>query len=358
MDKIVDRLERAVREKVFPGAVLGIFKRNGERMIYPVGNFTYEKDSSKVQENTMYDMASVTKSIPGSCSILKLIDDGRIRLDNKLVSFVPEFGNFPKKNEVTIKHLLTYTLDLDVPGLSTLKDKTAKEITTLVTEAPLKSAPGSKHVYTNSTAGFFAPIIKKITGQTLDAFADDTFFEPLGMSRTTFFPENFNKKEITPTEIDEWRGREIQGEVHDESAFIFHKENQITAAAGLFSTAPDILNFLEMLLNAGMFAGKKYFSKEMVKNMHTNQTGVFDGDLGRAGLGWVIGWPDGLGQYASTETFCKSGFTGTFVAIDPMKGIAFALLSNRTYPKRPKDNSAISAVRRDISDCVFLLDGR
>lgn len=353
MNKIFDRLQRAIHEKVFPGAVLGIVKTNGDRVVYPVGNFTYESDSPKVKHDTMYDLASVTKSIPGSCSILKLIDDGRLHLDDKLVSFLPEFGNLPGKEDVTVKHLLTYTLDLEVPAMSTLKNKNADEIIEIITTAPLKSPPGSKHFYSNSTAGFFTPIIENITGQTIDAFADENFFKPLGMSRTTFFPEKFDKNEIAPTEIDEWRGRVIQGEVHDESTFILRQKNYMIAAAGLFSTAPDILNFLEMLLNGGVFAGKKYFSPEIIREMHKNQTGVFAGDLGRAGLGWVINWPEGFGSNASPETFCKSGFTGTFVAIDPMNGIAFVLLSNRTYPKRPSDNSAIAAVRRDISDLCF-----
>ncbi len=342
-------LDLAINRQVFPGGIVGVVKTNGERLILPVGHYTYDQSSQEVEQNTIYDMASITKSIPGSTSLLKLIDEGKLNLDDRLVDYVPEFGNFENKKEVKIKHILTYTLDLEIVLMSALKDKNAEEIINLIIHAPLKSPPGSKHIYTNVTAGFIGLIVRKITGQTLDLFANENFFNPLKMKRTTFFPEKFSKKEIVPTEIDDWRGRVIQGEVHDESTFIL-RPKYITAAAGLFSTAPDILNFLEMLLNKGIKDGQRYFSEEIIAQMHTNQLG---NSKETTGLGWFINWPEATGVKCSGETFSKSGFTGTIVVIDPVKNIAFTLLSNRTYPKRPKDSSAIMEVRRSLADIIF-----
>jgi len=351
VDSIIDRLNLAIAEKVFPGAVVGVVEANGRRQFYRAGHLTYQDDSPEVREDTIYDLASVTKSIPGSCSLLKLIDEGGLKLEDRLVDFVPEFGNFENKKEVKIKHLLTYTLDLEILPTSKLKDKTAEELLTVVVEAPLRSPPGIKYQYTNSTAGFVGLVVERVSGKKLDRYADENFFVPLAMNRTSYHPDIFDRAEIAPTEIDDWRGRVIQGEVHDESTFVLQQGGYITAIAGLFSTAPDLLNFLAMLLNQGSQAGRKYFSPEIVAQMSTNQ--LDSANQAKAGLGWVIDWPEALGRYCSQRTFCKSGFTGTLVAVDPIKGIAFTLLSNRTYPKRPPDSSAINEVRRDIADIVF-----
>lgn len=349
MEKITERLQKAIGDHVFPGCVLGIVKRDGTRQFFPIGHCTYADTSPKVTEDTIYDLASITKSIAGASSLLKLIDQGKLQLEDRLVDFVPAFGNFENKKDVQIKHILTYTLSLDVPSMWTLKDKTPDTIINIVSKAPLRNPPGCVYWYTNSTALFIGLIVEKITGKRFDVFVDEHFFTPLGMHRTTYHPEKINKEDIAPTEIDEWRGRVIQGEVHDESTFTL-QQKYVTAIAGLFSTAPDLLDFLEMLLHKGVKDRKRYFSEEIVTQMHTNQLGSI-GD--EAGLGWVIKHPETTGTHCSDDTFSKTGFTGTIVVVDPIKGVAFTLLSNRTYPKRTPDTKAINEVRRDIAElCI------
>ncbi|MDD5050648.1 MAG: serine hydrolase [Candidatus Pacebacteria bacterium] len=351
MDRaLIQRLERAVAEKVFPGCVLGIVSRDGKRSIFPVGNFTYEKDSLKVTENTIYDLASITKSIPTSCVLLKLLEEGKVDIDDKVSDFIPEFGNFPEKKEVTIKNLLTYTLELQVPGLSSLKDKTPDEIVAQVVSAHLKSRPGSRFFYNNATALLIGLVIQKIIKEPLDVYAEREFFAPLGMNRTTFHPERFPKTEIAPTEDDLWRGRIIQGEVHDESTFTLQKK-YFFGIAGTFSTVPDLLNFQEMLLTGGVKNEKRYFSESIIEKMHTNM--MSEAKAEPVGLGWNIYNPLYMGTKVSKEVFGKTGFTGTLVLTDPLKGIGFTLLSNRTFPKRPKDSNLINAVRGDIADIIF-----
>ncbi len=349
-DALVQRLETAVLEKVFPGCVLGIVWQDGRRKIFPVGNFTYEKDSQKVLEDTIYDLASVTKSIPTSCILLKLIEEGKVNLESFVADFIPQFGNFPDKKQVTIKHLLTYTLELDVPALSSLKDKSPDEIVDVVCLAPLKSVPGSKFFYNNGTALLIGLVIQKITGESLDVYSDREFFAPLGMNRTTFCPERFPRAEIAPSEIDSWRDRIIQGEVHDESTFTLQKK-YFFGIAGAFSTVPDILTFQEVLLHGGMKDGKRYFSENTIQMMHTNMMPRVMGEA--VGLGWSIYNSLYMGTKVSKEVFGKTGFTGTLVLTDPVKGIGFTLLSNRTFPHRPKDSSPINAVRGDIADIIF-----
>lgn len=169
------------------------------------------------------------------------------------------------------------------------------------------------------------------------------------MNSTTFHPEIFPKEKIAPTEYDEWRGRLIQGEVHDESTYTLQKKYYL-GAAGLFSTVPDLLTFQFMLLNNGTYEGVKYFSQHLVEQMAINQ---LPDSTDEVGLGWVLKWSEAMGNQVSSKAFAKSGFTGCFMVTDPDKGLAMTLLCNRTFPKRPADSSTINKLRRELSDLVF-----
>ena len=349
MDRLItERITKAIKEKVFPGGVVGVVRKSGNKIILPFGYFTYN-NSNAVKEDTIYDVASITKAIPTASSLLVLIDQGKIKLEDKIVDYIPEFNNHNNKKEVLVKHLLTYTLDLDVPSTSSLKDKSPDEIIEVIIKAPLKNAPGSRFLYTNSTTIFIGLLVERISGKQLDVFADEYFFRPLVMNRTTFHPERFKKEEIAPTEIDDWRGRLIQGEVHDEVTYTL-QQKYILGIAGLFSTTPDLLNFLEMLLNNGTMGSRRYFSPEIVKQMYTNQIS----DIGEnTGLGWGLNQPRFAGRYCTQHTFDKTGFTGCIVICDPIKEVGLVLLSNHIYPKRPANPDAINEVRRDIADIIF-----
>ena len=331
IDQIQERIKRAIQEKVFPGCVVGVVKKSGERTIIPLGNFTYEADSPEVKENTIYDVASITKAIPTSSLALKLIDEGKLKIEDKLIDFVPEFRS-PDREKVLIKHLLTYTLDFDF-HLSSYKSRSTDEILKKILTADFRSPPGTTRYYTNATSILLGMVVEKIMNNTLDNLGEEYFFKPLGMSRTTFWPlKRFNEDEIVPTEIDNWRDKIIQGEVHDESAYIFMEAGRVVGSAGLFSTAPDLLNFLEMFLNGG------------------TSPGIYEG------LGWELYQPRYMGRYATHETFGKTGFTGCVVMCDTGKGAGIVILSNATYPKRKpleEHRRTINEVRRDIADIVF-----
>lgn len=354
-DTIAEVAQQAIKDKVFPGCVIGIVKRDGSREVLPFGTTTYEPSSSPVKENTIYDVASLTKSIPTSSLALQLIDEGRLKLSDKLIDYVPEFNNADREN-VLIKHLLTYTLDgyglasaMDgTDGASLYKRKASDMIQVLLTR-DFEKRPGTVFKYSNIPAALLGMVIEKISGATLDYLANEKFFKLLAMNRSTFSPEIFPLQEIAPTEIDDWRGT-VHGVVHDESAYICKKENMIVGHAGLFSTAPDILNFLEMLLNRGSFHGKKFFSEEIIKQITTNQIPELN-DF--TGLGWELNQPRYMGEYCTPHTFGKTGFTGTLCVCDMEKGIAYVILSNRTYPKRSPDSQAINAFRKKIGEIVL-----
>jgi len=347
---IKNRILRAIEQKVFPGCVVGIIRKNGERIVLPFGRFTYEEEAKPVKKDTIFDVASITKSNHTSCLALKLIDEGRLKLEDRLIKFVPEFRNSDREN-VLIKHLLTQTLAFDHRvSLSSSKDKTPDEILEVIFTTEFENKPGRRYFYLNATSILLGLVVERIFAKKLDELAEEIFFNPLQMRRTTFFPlKKFEKDEIMPTEIDNWRGRIIQGEVHDESAFTLQSK-LIVGSAGLFTTVPDLLNFLEMLLNKGELDRKKYFSPEMVELMHTNQLELIGGKIG---LGWELCQPRYMGQYCTPKTFGKTGFTGCCCLCDISKEVGIVLLSNYTFPKRKPDATLINQVRRDIADIVF-----
>ena len=345
-NQITKEASSAIENKVFPGCVVGVVNRNGERQILPFGNFTYDPISSVVKVDTIYDVASITKSIPTGSLALQLIDEGKLKLTDKLIDYIPEFRNSDREN-VLIKHLLTYTID--GYGLASLKEKSAAGLYETLLTHDFEKRPGTVFKYTNIPAALLGLVVEKINGDTLDNLADEHFLKPLKMSRSTFYPERFPKEEIVPTESDEWRGL-VHGIVHDESAYICKKEGKIVGHAGLFSTASDILNFLEMLLHKGTFNGKKYFSEKVIEQMGTNQIPELN-DF--TGLGWELNQPRYMGDYCTPYTFGKTGFTGTLVICDVEKGIAYVILSNRIFPKRPADSAAINAFRKKIGEIIL-----
>jgi CubicO group peptidase (beta-lactamase class C family) len=323
-EHIEQRAQSAIEEKVFPGCVVGVVK-NGERTVLPFGRFTYEENSNPVKEDTIYDVASITKSIPTASLALTLIDEGKLKLGDRFIDYIPEFRNSDRE-AVTIRHLLNY--EVGGYALSSLKERSAKELYEEIMTREFSFRPGERSAYSNLPSFLLGLAVEKAGGDPLDKLAQKYFFDPLKMNHTSFWPQYFSREEIAPTEIEEWRGH-VQGSVHDESAYVFTVLGpRAVGHAGLFSSAPDLLNFLEMLLHGGAIT-----------------------DSAEKGLGWQVNeaW---MGPHRSTKTFGKTGFTGTSVAVDRERGSALAILSNRTWPKRT-DTNAIAAFRSDIADAVF-----
>jgi len=336
----------AIEERVFPGCVVGVVRTSGERTILPFGALTYEEGAPPVREDTIYDVASVTKSIPLACLALHYINEGKLKLTDKLIQYVPEFKNSDRR-AITIKHLLTYTIG-SYP-LSAFKDSTPEDIYQSIMTRDFTVKPGTAFLYSNLPAFLLGLVVERVGGRPIDILAREIFFTHLHMDRTDFSAKQFLSDEIAPTEVDA-RG-EVRGVVHDESAYVFaERGGKAVGHAGLFSCAGDLLTFLEMLLNEGEFHGHLYLSADLIREMSTNQIT----DLNHiAGLGWQLADHSFMGAYAGDHTFGKTGFTGVSVVCDIQRAVAFAVLSNRTYPKRPQSNTAIQHFRRAIADAIF-----
>ena len=229
--------------------------------------------------------------LPTSTAYLALDLDPNIPIK----SILPEF-----KNEGNISHLLNHTLDYRFP-MSALKDLSPQEIVEKIYNHKFEIPPGQIHSYANANSIILGFILEKIYGMPLRTLAKQKVFEPLNMKDTDWHAKDWASKErIIPSEICEWRGYELRGETHDESAWKLEQEFGAVGSAGIFSTAPDILNFLEHAMT--------------VKN-------------------WSI-------------PFEKTGFTGTYFIFDPKKKICLTILSNYTYPHRKPSKDGIEVFRQ------------
>ena len=346
-EKLGNIVQTPIKEHIFPGCVIGVVTRNGERNIFPFGRFTFNSDAPEMEEDTIFDVASITKAIPTSCLALKALEMGKIKIDDALIYWIPEYNN-SYREKVLVKHLLTHTLDFDF-RLSACKDLPPQKILETIYNAELNSAPGSTFMYCNATSILLGILIERVFDKKLDTLAEELYFEPLGMKNMTFSPDSNTMNKVVPTEIDNWRGREIQGEIHDESAWVLRKI-MTPGSAGLFSCAPDLLVFLEMLLYEGAYKSKKYFKPDTIRLISTNQIA----EIGEStGLGWELNQPDYMGTNCSSSTIGKTGFTGCVVIVDLKKGIGLTLLSNYTWPHRKEGKEQINKIRRQVADVVF-----
>ncbi len=358
--KLGDILERGVAERVFPGGVCGVVTREGKRTITPVGTLRYTTPSHGVtgilKGDTIYDVASVTKSIPTAMIALQLVDEGFISLETKLTEYVPEFKS-KWRDDVLVRHLLTYGLDYVHDGvrMADYAHRPVAELEAYIFEKELGNPPGTIFMYTNRPAHLLGLLVERVTGKKLDELAEERFFEPLGIKSTTFLPLQLqrtalSKNEVAPSEQDE-HGEDVCGIVHDEGARVFRKVGRTVGFAGLFSTVPDLLTFMEMLLRGGELGGRRYFSEVMVERMTENQIA----HLGEfTGLGWELNQPHWMGKYAGAHSIGKTGFTGARIVADRSKGKAMVLLANRIYPKRPPTAKAFNTVSAALCDIVFV----
>lgn len=325
--------------------MVGYFK-GGKTKVLPFGRFTYELDSHEVTKDTVYDVASITKSIPTSCLVLHLIESSLLSLDDKVIHYIPEISN-EYRNRMLVRHLLTYTVIYDMPPLGVVAKEHPDAILEQLFAAPLKAPPGERFFYTNAPALLMGLLAERISKKPLNELADQVY-SSLPMPHTSFSTGWVGAQAVAPTERD-WRG-EVQGSPHDEAAWILRDAGRIAGHAGLFTTARDLLVFARMLLNQGAFEGRRYFEPATIEQMHTNQIASIGES---AGLGWELRQallPKDLG---SNQVFGKTGFTGCVIVIDPKANLAFTYLSNRTYPTRPPNREAIISFRHSLARLLY-----
>lgn len=338
-------IRAAIVEGAAPGATIAVGRYGRLVHLKGYGMLDYSAGSSAAEPNTVYDLASLTKVIATTTAAMMLEEAGRLDLDKTVSAYIPEF-NAPDKAGITVRMLLTHSGGLEAYAPLYRQTRGLYNYLTEINQRPLQSPPGSQTVYSDWDMVLLQAVIERITGMSLEAYADGRIFRPLGMSDTRFRPDTNNRalrRRIAPTTSDELRGGPLQGTVHDANAWAM---GGVSGHAGLFSTARDIAIFSQMLLDGGTYASARLVSPQQIARWTTRQ-GI---DNSRA-FGWDTPAPSSsAGRYFSPRSFGHTGFTGTSMWIDPERGLFVVLLMNRVNSRG--EGTRHVQLRRDVSDAV------
>jgi uncharacterized protein YbbC (DUF1343 family)/CubicO group peptidase (beta-lactamase class C family) len=344
--RIDDVVRDGIAAKAAPGVVVVVGR--GDQTLYQqaFGRRAVEPAEEAMTLDTVFDLASLTKVVGTNTAVMTLIDDGRLRLNDTVASQIPGFERYGKGG-ITIRHLMTHVSGLR-PDVD-LDPWTGYDaaIRLAIDEVPT-SAPDEKFVYSDINYFLLGDIVKRITGQSLDAYLKARVFGPLGMTETGYLPPKSLLPRIAPTERcaeqDAWPCKRpdaapLRGVVHDPTA---RRMGGIAGHAGLFSTAHDLQLFARMLLGNGKLGNVRILSEAAVRTMTSPQTPP--GMRTVRGLGWDIDT-----QYSSNRgdlfpvgtSYGHTGFTGTSLWIDPASNSYVIFLSSRLHPDGTGDVGAL-----------------
>jgi len=326
-------LEDAVAASDIPGGVVAACTAHGEVELACAGVSAY--GGASVATSTRYDLASLSKVVATLPTILRLVSDGELRLDDRLGRFFSNAGWFqqPSVAAASVADLLAHRAGLSSWEPFFARVSTRQTMLAAVLQAPVAADGAARY----SDIGFMllGAIVERVTGERLDRVAQRLVFEPLGMTRTGFGP--IPSDDVAATEDCGWRGRLLVGEVHDENASVW---DGVAGHAGLFSDAGDIATYAAAWLRADATLG----DPELLAAAVSEQARAEDGS--RRGLGWLLAHP---GVFAGDDApgFGHTGFTGTSLWIDRDAGRASVLLTNRVHPSR-QHGAGIAALRRTV----------
>ncbi len=330
LEQIDTVVEEALARKEAPGVVV-LIGRHGKTVFRKAYGFrATEPVPEAMTPDTVFDLASLTKVVATATSVMTLVERGLIRLADTVIRVLPEFGaGGGAREDITIEQLLLHRGGFAPSDPMDVYFGSPAEIFARKYRRPLIAAPGSKFIYSDTGYEVLGELIKKVTGKSVDVYARETVFEPLGMNDTEYRPLVNGRgsgrvpvSRIAPTERK--NGRFLRGEVHDPRAFAM---GGISGHAGLFSSADD----LALYSNAILTGGGKVLSRASVAAMTRVR---FLGDRDIRGLGWDIAtaYSSNRGDLLPIGSFGHTGWTGTSVWIDPTTGLFIVILGNRNHP--------------------------
>jgi uncharacterized protein YbbC (DUF1343 family)/CubicO group peptidase (beta-lactamase class C family) len=301
--------------------------------------------------DTIFDLASLTKVVATTSAAMKVFEDGKLRLSDKVTDYLPEFQG--GKSDITIRELMTHfsgfkpDFDLDPPFSGY-----EAGIHRALIEKP-QGPPGVRFVYSDTNFILMGEIVHRKSGKMLDELVQEEIFKPLGMVDTQFNPPASLRARIAPTEIDAATGQPFRGVVHDPRARLM---GGVAGHAGLFSTATDLSRFAEMMLGMGTRDGVRVFSPLTVRKFTSPETPQDQPVL--RGLGWDIDSPysSNRGELFPIGSYGHTGFTGTSVWIDPSTNSYVILLTNFVHPKAGKSLTGLRARVATIAAAAIGVD--
>lgn len=341
--------EQAIKTHAFPGGCIAVGKKNKVFLNTCFGAFTYA-EKRKDTPNDLFDLASLTKVIATTTSIMVLYDEGKLTLDEPVVKILPEFRGPTKrqtalKATITVRDCLNHTSGLppDNDGANTWKG---------VYRTPVVAYRHQYQIYSDINFLLLGKIVQTLSGLPLNQFAEKHIFKPLGMNSTMYLPPKTLNDRIVPTSYDKKDNKLLQGTVNDPMA---RRLGGVAGNAGLFSTSHDLTIFAQMMLNGGEYKGTRIVKAATIKlfttrsDVVTNSTRALGWDTvyapratlpkkDRALLGFAVAQfykPQKqftAGLYIDANAYGHSGYTGTSLWISPKHDVFVVLLTNRVMP--------------------------
>ncbi|PZX57034.1 CubicO group peptidase (beta-lactamase class C family) [Algoriphagus ratkowskyi] len=385
--KVDSIMQIGIDSLAFPGAQLLIAKNDTVIFHKAYGYHTYD-NIQPVALNDLYDLASVTKIAGPLPALMKLVDEGKLDLDEPFSTYWEPWRKRKDKKDLTLREILAHQAGL-VPYIVFLNDvvrKNGKVKRRFVHDKSGKRFQGQvydglyindrferkmnriinrsdvsdekKYLYSGLTFLIFPTLIEQLTGTDYQTYLEENFYQPIGANTLGYLPEGKNYvNNIVPTEVDSlFRKALVNGWVHDENAAL---KGGVSGNAGLFATADDLAKLMLLYQNYGSVNGLQLISAETVKEFtevqfreNENRRGLgFDKPhLNNAELPLAEAYPSPL---VSPESFGHSGFTGTFVWADPVNKLTYIFLSNRVYPSRDHQNLYNLNIRPALQDVFY-----
>lgn len=378
--------ESSIDQKIFPGCEVLVARHGAVVFNKTYGYHTYEK-RTPVAKDDLYDFASVTKATGPLPALMQLVDEGKIDLDAKFSNYWPQFRHSNKK-EMTVREVLAHQAGLKawIPywkntvkkngkfKFHTFKSDSSAKYNVPVDEhlwlynnyrkkmyKAIKKSPVSenkKYLYSGLSFYLYPQIIANLTGEDYETYLKKHIYRPLGAYDLTFNPyREYPFERIPPTENDTFfRKKQIHGYVHDEGAAMM---GGVSGNAGLFATANDLAKLLQMYLQMGYYGGREIIKKSTLEEFskcqfpdNNNRRGLgFDKPLlNNATLSTDAAYP---AKSASPSSFGHSGYTGTFVWVDPENDIIYVFFSNRVYPTRENNKISQMNIRSKVLEAVY-----
>jgi CubicO group peptidase (beta-lactamase class C family) len=384
--KIDDVAKEGIDQGAFPGCVVTVLRKGKMVFQKAYGYTTYEKEEP-LTVNTIFDLASVSKVSATNIALMKLYDRKKLDIKAPLGNYL-EWLKGTDKDSITIESMMLHQSGLVsfIPFYKEVTDKRGNPDSVLFSHIWSDNYPVTvtdhlfmagrwidtmynrikesklydklpRYVYSDNNYILLAEVVKSITGKSIDRYAYETFYKPLGLKTTRYkIYEAFDKRQIAPTENElGFRKGLLQGYVHDPGAAMF---GNVAGHAGLFSNATDLATLYQMLLNGGNFGKKRYLEHETIDLFTSYQSMV-----SRRGYGFdkpevrndtLPNDKKYPASYVSPQTYGHTGYTGTCVWVDPEFDLVYVFLSNRVYPMGGENRKLVTLnIRSRIQDIIY-----
>src|SRR3954453_3497324 len=337
-------VEEAVQSGLIPGAVLLVGHQGRIEYRKAYGSRSLLPSREPMTEDTIFDAASLTKVIATTPSLMRLFEDGKLRIDDPVTKYIPEFQG--SKSDITVRLLMThfsgFQPDFDLGPRWTGYETGVKKA---LAEKPI-APPGTRFIYSDTNFILLGEIVRRLSGMSLSEYAKQTVYQPLGMTDTGFLPDPSLRPRIARTEKDPETGIPLWGVVHDPRSRYM---GGVAGHAGLFSTADDLAKYASMMLAMGQSGGRQVFSRLAVQKF-TEPATPADQPILR-GLGWDIdsSYSSNRGELFPIGSYGHTGYTGTSLWVDPTTNSFVILLTNVVHPNGVK---SLSSLRSRVATLV------